>query len=360
MHTLDPSELLLIASTAAILSFLLCLVLTPLARRFDLVDHPSERKVHATPIPMVGGVAVFMVFAAVTWFMTPAGPASIPLLLACGLMMITGLADDLHELSPRSRFIVQIIACCIMIFADGVVLTDLGSLLWNGVLSLGWFSVPMTIFSALGVINAFNMVDGMDGLSSMIFMIACAAMAWLALMAGQHANAAILIAAVGAVFGFFLLNARFPWNPRAHMFLGDSGSVFLGLFLAWQFVELGSGDERAYAPITAVWILGVPIMDTLRLMFQRWRRGESSLAADQCHLHHAFLKAGFSVRQTWFAITALVLFTTFVGLAGHIMDWPEYLMFYGFVIFSLVYQRIMNQCWRNGRFLGRIVGPGSL
>ena len=309
---------------------------------------------------MVGGVAIFIVLAAVTLTLTPFGAGSVPLLLACGLMVITGLADDLHELSPHSRFIAQIVGCLIMIFADGVVLTDFGSLLWNGVLSLGWFSVPITIFSALGVINAFNMVDGMDGLSSMMFMIACAAMAWLALMAGQHANAALLIISIGAVFGFFLLNARFPWNPRAHMFLGDSGSLFLGMFLTWQLIDMGNGDDRAFAPITAVWLLGVPIMDTIRLMLQRWRRGDSSMAADQYHLHHAFLKSGFSVVQTWFAITALVLFTTFVGLAGHILGWPEYLMFYAFLAFSLAYQRVMNQCWSTGRFLGRNVDSDAL
>ena len=117
-------------------------------------------------------------------------------------------------------------------------------------------SVPMTIFAALGVINAFNMMDGIDGLSSMIFIVASTAMAWLALQAGHTSNAAILIIAAGATLGFFMLNARLPWNKRARVFLGDSGSVFLGLLLAWQFIDLGNGDDRAFSPMTAVWLLG--------------------------------------------------------------------------------------------------------
>ncbi len=337
------------------ISLLLCLLLRPLAQRIGLLDHPSDRKVHRTPTPLVGGTAVFIALVVAVSLATPYTSEALPLLAACGLMLITGMLDDLHELSPRTRFIVQILACCIMIFASGVVLTDFGSLMWNGVFQLGWLSIPITIFAALGVINAFNMMDGIDGLSSMIFMIAGSAMAWLALRAGHSFNAGMLSLTVAAVAGFFLLNARFPWNKKARVFLGDSGSVFLGLLLAWQFVDLGNGDDRAFAPITAVWLLGVPLVDTIRLMTQRWKKGGSSMEADQYHLHHAFLKAGFSVNQTIFGIAVLVLFTTTVGLAGQVQGWPEYLMFYGYIAFGLVYLYIMRRCWVHGRFLGRDV-----
>ena len=348
----DPWIMLLLSAVA---SLLLCILLTPVARRYNVVDHPCGRKVHDTAIPLVGGIATYLVFVVMTLLVTPYGKEAIPLLSVCGLMMVTGIVDDRHELSPRTRFILQIIACCIMIFAGGVMLTDFGKLMWNGLFLLGWFSIPVTIFSALGVINAFNMVDGMDGLSSMIFIIACSAMAWLALQAGLVFNATMLLIGVGAVFGYFLLNARLPWNVSARVFLGDSGSLFLGMLLAWQFIDLGNGEIRAYAPMTAVWLLGIPLIDTTRLMTQRWRSGGSSMQADQFHLHHAFLKAGFSVRQTWFAILCLVLFTTIVGLAGHIYRVPDYIMFYTYMVFCLVYLKIMHRCWHEGRFLGRSV-----
>jgi UDP-GlcNAc:undecaprenyl-phosphate GlcNAc-1-phosphate transferase len=216
----------------------------------------------------------------------------------------------------------------------------------------------MTLFAALGVINAFNMMDGIDGMSSTIFIIACSAMAWLAMRSGFLFNTTILLIAVGAAAGFFLLNARLPWNRRARVFLGDSGSMFLGLFLAWQFIDLGNGDDRAFAPMTAVWLLGIPLVDTIRLMGHRWKEGRSSMEADQYHLHHAFLKSGVSVVQTSVAITALILFTTVVGLAGEILAWPEYWMFYGYIACCLVYVYIMRRCWRHGRFLGRDVKIG--
>jgi len=348
-------EVLTILLATAGISLVLCILLTPVAQRLGLLDHPSDRKVHQTSTPLVGGLAIFIALVLAVTLTTSYTSEALTLLAACGLMLVTGILDDLHELSPRTRFFIQILACCIMIFASGVVLTDFGSLMWDGVFHLGWLSIPMTIFAALGVINAFNMMDGIDGLSSMIFIIAGIAMTWLALQAGAGFNAGMLALATAAVVGFFLLNARLPWNRQARVFLGDSGSAFLGLSLAWQFIDLGNGDDRAFAPMTAVWLLGVPLIDTIRLMAHRWRRGGSSMEADQYHLHHAFLKAGFSVNQTVTGIALLVLFTTAVGLAGQIRGWPEYLMFYVYIVFCLAYLYIMRRCWVHGRFLGRDV-----
>ena len=348
----------LLASTG--ISLLLCLLLSPVARKISLLDHPSERKVHQDPVPLVGGAAIYITTVLVITLATPYWFETLPLLIACGMMLVTGMIDDVRELSPFIRFVIQILACCIMVFVSDVVLTDFGSLMWNGVLYLGLLSVPITIFAALGVINAFNMMDGIDGLSSMIFIVAAAAMGWLALQAGHVTNAAILIIAAGATLGFFLLNARLPWNERARVFLGDSGSAFLGLLLAWQFVDLGNGDDRAFAPITAVWLLGIPLLDTTLLMVRRKLNGGSPFDADQHHLHHAFLRAGFSVKQTTLIITGLVLITTTIGLTGQILAWPEYLMFYGYIAFGLFYYRTMSRCWRDHRFLGRDVATDMI
>lgn len=337
------------------LSVVLCFLLMPLAYKIGLLDHPNERKVHHASTPLVGGLAIFIAMAMAIVLGTPYGLGVLPLMTACGLMLITGMLDDLRDLKPLPRFIAQIVACCIMIFSGDVVLSDFGSLMWDGVLYLRWLSVPITIFAALGVINAYNMIDGMDGLSGMVFIVASIALAWLALQTGHATNAGILLIAASAAGGFFLVNARLPWNQRARVFLGDSGTMFMGMFLAWQCIDLGSGENRAIVPMTAVWLLGVPLVDTLRLMTQRWLRGHSSLQADQFHLHHAFLKAGFSVSRTTIMITALVLFTTAIGVAGQVLAWPEYLMFYGYLAFCMVYLYIMHHCWHHGRFLGRDV-----
>ena len=348
-------EIWQVLAASALGALLLCLLLSPLARKIGLLDHPSQRKAHRDPVPLVGGSAIYLSMFLIIPLATPYGFEALPLLIACGMMLVTGMIDDLRELSPFIRFVIQILACCVMVFVSDVALTDFGSLMWNGVLYLGWMSVPITIFSALGVINAFNMMDGIDGLSSMIFIVASLAMAWLALMSGHTTNAAILGIAAAATFGFFLLNARLPWNERARVFLGDSGSLFLGLLLAWQFIDLGNGADRAFAPMTAVWLLGIPLLDTTLLMVRRKLQGGSPFDADQHHLHHAFLRAGFSAKQTTLIITGLVLITTTIGLSGQILAWPEYLMFYAYIAFGLLYYRTMSRCWRDHRFLGRDV-----
>jgi len=184
--------------TTATISLVLCLLLSPIAIKTCLLDHPSKRKVHRKPVPLVGGLAIFLTMLTAIFLVPLYGARVLPLILATGLMLVPGKVDARWGLSPTIRFIMQILACCIMIFAGGVVLTDFGSLMWNGVLSLGWLSIPITIFAAVGVINAFNMMDGIDGLSSMIFIVASAAMAWLAMQAGSSINASLLLIAIVA------------------------------------------------------------------------------------------------------------------------------------------------------------------
>lgn len=352
-------ELLVVLTVTAALTVVSCRLLTPFAHLVGLLDHPSCRKVHRGDVPLVGGVGAFLAFCVMITVVGVPGHETLCLLGACALLVVVGIVDDLRSLSPIVRFSGQALGCLLMISLCDVVLTDFGSLMWNGVLSLGWLSIPITIFSALGVINAFNMMDGIDGLSSTVFIIAASAMAWLAWLAGMDGNFSTLLVAIATVFGFFILNARVSWNRKFRVFLGEAGTGFLGLLLAWQFIDLGNGADRSFAPITAVWIFGVPLVDTLCVMARRWRRGTSMVAADQLHLHHAFLRAGFTIRQTWMAITILLLCTAGVGLLGHFLRVPEYVMFYAYMVFGSSYCFVMNRCWQHGRFLGRDIDLSS-
>ena len=336
-----------------VLTAVLAILFVPIAKKLDLVDYPAGRKVHTEATPLVGGIAIFTGAFLVIALTMPLNQYLYAFILASSLAMLTGLVDDRREMTAHSRFAVQIIACLVLILFSDVLLSDFGRLMWDGVLGLGWLAVPITVFSAVGVINAFNMIDGLDGLSGSIFIIAVASMAGLALRSGHTDSALLLMIAIAAVCGFLILNARFPWNPKARIFLGDSGSVLLGFFLAWQFIDLGNGADRSFAPITAAWLFAVPLVDTTFLMFKRWREGKAVYKADQQHLHHAFLKSGFSVTQTWLTITGLAVLTAGIGLLGELAKWPEYLRFYGFLAFALAYFRVMNNCWLNERFLGR-------
>lgn len=334
------------------------LVLMPLARKCGWMDQPSARKRHALATPLVGGPAIFIGLFGTMWFQ---GDLVSVLFMASAIVLLTGVIDDRWPLGAGVRFALQAAACLFMVFAADIRLVDFGQLFFADTLGLGPLAIPITIFAALGVINAFNMIDGVDGLSSSIFILACIVMAGLAVAGGRYDALPLLLTAIGAALGFLMFNARWPWNPVARAFLGDSGSLLLGFLLAWVLIDLGNGSragvERAFAPMTAVWIFGLPLLDTTRLMANRWRSGRSAFEADEQHLHHAFFRAGFSVTQTWVGISLLAALFMVVGVVFERSGVPEYIGFYTYVATGLAYLWMMKRAWHRARFLGRAMQP---
>jgi len=349
--------MILLMLTAVVVTLALCAGLIPLARKINLVDHPGERKVHELPTPLTGGPALLVTSGLMLVFLAE-GNLFVQGLALGGLMMfIMGLVDDYKPLPVWVRFVTQVLACLVILQYTGVRLDDFGMLLTGGILSLGILSVPVTIFAAMGVINSFNMIDGMDGLAGMVFLVAAAGMAFLAARAMQVEIFLLLMVATSAVFGYLLLNARFPWNPRARVFMGDSGSMFLGFFLAWCLISLGNDHNetgaRAFMPMTAVWLFAVPLLDTTTSIWRRWRSGESAFAADQFHLHHAFLRAGFTVGNTTLSIFLLALLLGAIGLAFEVSGLPGYLSFWCFMLVAFAFYFYLRRSWNLQRFLGR-------
>jgi UDP-GlcNAc:undecaprenyl-phosphate GlcNAc-1-phosphate transferase len=197
------------------------------------------------------------------------------------------------------------------------------------------------------------MIDGMDGLGGSIFLVSAAGMAIFAYYGGESSSALMLLLAIAAVSGFLLFNARFPWISRARAFLGNSGSMMLGFILAWFFITLGNGDNQVFMPMTAVWLFAVPLLDTATLIWTRWRQGQSAFDADNQHLHHAFLRAGFSVEATWLAITGLATVLALMGSAIELSSLPEYFSFYLFMLMAFTYYFYLRHSWKSQRFLGR-------
>jgi len=350
-------SLLISMGLVLLITAVLCIALIPLARKTGLVDHPGRRKVHEAVTPLTGGPAIFIVLiAALAWVLVEDRFVQ-ALMLGGALMFLVGLVDDRHRLSPLTRFVVQVAACLVMVVWAGVYLDDFGSLFSSYLLKTGPLAIPITIFAAMGVINSFNMIDGMDGLAGGIFLVAAAGIALFAGLAGQSVMHWLILLSMAAVLGFLLLNVRFPWNRKARVFLGDSGSMLLGFVLAWCFIALGNdvneSGERAFMPITAVWLIAVPLLDTTTQMWRRWRAGKSALSADQFHLHHAFLRAGYSVGDTWFKIMLLALVLAGVGVLFEVTGAPDYLSFWTFLAFAFAYYFYMRRSWRIQRFMGR-------
>lgn len=341
----------------ALVSAGLCWLLIPLASQLGWMDHPDPRKRHERVTPLIGGAAIFIAMVTALW-LAPLNEWSAELfypavLLGGFVLLLTGLIDDLRHISALIRLLVEAGACLWLIRFTGLRLDDFGPLFTANALDLGGLAVPITVFAALGVINAFNLIDGVDGIAGSIYVLAAGAMAVFAGWNGDPAMSLFLGVTSAAVIGFLVFNARLPWNRRARTFLGDSGTLLLGFVLAWAFIRLGSGPNRAFMPMTAVWLFAVPLLDTSTLIWLRWRQGRSAVSADQRHLHHALLRAGFTVGQTWGMISLFAVALGGIGVLFQFSGLPGYLSFYTFIALAFAYYSYIKHCWASRQCLGR-------
>ena len=301
---------------AFLLSALACRVLARHAAALRLIDLPDARKQHAAPVPVVGGLAVLIGFVAATMVF---GSASLlrevagPMLLMLGV----GLADDARNLSARFKLLCQILAASWLVFATGAALDSMPLPFMAGHLNLGWAAKPLTVLMIVAVLNAINMIDGLDGLAGGCLAIASLALALAAQAVGRVELAGLATMLAAALFGFLLWNARWPWQARARVFLGDAGALAIGSLLCWMVLKLSlswQGFEVQRVPLTvALAPLAVPVIDLFVVAFWRAAEGRNPMQADRGHSHHLLLEMGLStvgaVRLIWLAALLIAMAT---------------------------------------------------
>ncbi len=343
------------------ISVTLVMVLRPVALRVGLMDVPDARKNHHGPVPLIGGLAVFLTVAIVHSLppmtdLPVQAPAVVAFLLAGVILAAIGVADDFVELSASTRFVAQIIAALVMVYAGDIVLADLGQLTGDGPhLLLGVLAIPFTVFATVGVINALNMCDGLDGLSGTQTVISLVGFAVAVGLWGDASEGALLASLAGAVAGFLLFNLRLPGLGRAAIFLGDAGSMFLGFALTWFAISLSQGPDPVLKPAAALWFILVPIIDAVAMMLRRLVKKRSPFAPDREHLHHIFQLAGFSVGQTVAIMAVLGGFGVAIGLLSTWLDLPDLMIAGGFLVVGLLYFWMIMHAWRVMRFLRRSI-----
>ncbi|HZD53963.1 MAG TPA: MraY family glycosyltransferase [Woeseiaceae bacterium] len=344
------------ATTALILSF------RPIARALGLVDVPNERKVHEGEVPLIGGIAIFVAVVAThvisQWFFP--GPGSIrhytSFYVAGALLVLVGVVDDFREVSPRLRLLVEAVAVLVIIAGANVVVRDLGTIGIGGQsVALGVLAVPFTIFAVVGVINAVNMSDGMDGLAGTLSLVPILGFIAATVFLGDGKDLVILWCFAASIIAFLLFNVTVPGRRRALIFLGDSGSMFLGMALAWFAIRLSQGEHAPLSPAAALWFLTLPIFDTTCTTIRRLLRGRSLFSPDKEHLHHVFLLAGFTVTETVLIMSGLAAVGVMVGLAGSWLHISDDILAGGFVILGLMYFGVIMRAWTFMRFLRRSI-----
>ena len=327
-------------------------LLRPVAVRIGLVDEPSGRKSHQGSVPLIGGVAMFCGFALAALTLDMGLMAYRSFFAAGAILVGVGILDDMHELSSRARFSAQILAAVLMAYWGGVVLHDLGALGAGGSgFVLSSWEIVFTIFATVGVINALNMSDGVDGLAGGLSLIALLGMAYVADSAGLASERTLLLLLAVVVAGFLLFNIRLPWQHRARVFMGDAGSMFLGFAITWFFIALSQGEERAMAPVAALWLLMIPLFDTVWLILWRFSQGRSPTSSDVGHLHHVLQMTGMGAATSVWVMLAIAGVGAVAGLTALASGVSQITMFYLFLELFAAYCLFMAVSWRRRRLL---------
>lgn len=329
-----------------VFSFLMLFLFREIAKKINLVDRPNERKHHQGLIPLVGGVSIYFTLMIALWFKP--GLISSPdiYVLCASVLVIMGAIDDKYDVDYRIRLVVQILISCVMIFGAGLSLKSLGGLALGYEVILGPFGYIVTVLAVLGAINAFNMVDGIDGLLGGLTLTTFGGLAYLNYVDGQLYLARFCLLLMIVVIPYVILNLGFPFGIRRKVFMGDAGSMLIGFTVIWVLLQGTQGPKAQMNPVTALWLIAIPLMDMTCTMMRRIRKGASPFKPDREHLHHICLRAGLSSYQALVFICTIAALLAVVGIALEHNSIPEWISLLLFVTVFVLYYQLLSNIWR--------------
>ncbi|MCA1040498.1 undecaprenyl/decaprenyl-phosphate alpha-N-acetylglucosaminyl 1-phosphate transferase [Bacillus infantis] len=277
-----------------LLCFIASIIITPFVKKLAIAigatDKPNQRKVHQKIMPRLGGLAIFISFIIGVVFLRPADEYSAYIIIGSFIIIITGVLDDMFELSAKIKLIGQLAAALVVVL--GGVQLEMINVPFMGEIQFGLFSIPLTIIWIVGITNAINLIDGLDGLAAGVSSIALITISGMAIIMGDTFVMSMGLIVLGSTLGFLVYN----FHP-AKIFMGDTGALFLGYIIAVLSL-LGFKNVTIISLIVPVIILGVPISDTFFAIIRRFVNKQPLSAPDKSHLHHCLLRLGYTHRQT--------------------------------------------------------------
>lgn len=302
---------------AGLIAFLLIILLSPFAQTLRLLDEPSPRKKHATPVPMVGGLSIYL--AVLSGLLVIVPPEKLGWLIAAGsILVVVGFLDDAFELGVKTRFLAQLVGAVVMLIGSDLWITSIGITLF-GLDSLGFLGIGLTIFAVVGLTNAMNMSDGIDGLAAGHSMMALIFIgSTMQIMHGEILHLEWLTILFSACFAFWLVNMSL--TPLKRVFLGDAGSLYLGFVIAWMLIYFSQSPIEKIDPIAALWCVAIPVWDTLVVVARRIKNGRSPFSPDRNHFHHLLVDIGIRPRV---ALAVILCCAMLIGTFG---IWVNYVV----------------------------------
>jgi len=346
--------------TLALAAFATGVLIAPamilLCRQIGWTDRPGDRKRHEGAVPLAGGLLIAISVMVALLIVRPDAVHAVHFWAGAGMIAVVGFIDDRYPLRARYRFFAQCAATLVFVLTGDVMLSDLDDVFGPFALPIGLLAVPLTIVGIVGITNAINFSDGLDGLAAGLAAIAAAftLVAFLLIAADSPAGRAenateaaeVAASAIGAILAFLLFNQRAPWRSRASMFLGDGGSMAIG-FLVGALLVYASGafGERGLPPVTAVFIVAIPLFDTLGCMVRRVLAGVTPMSPDRRHLHHLLLELGLSQGRAVVVLHAAAAVFALAGLAGWRLELPQYAMLWTLVAVFVAYVVVSQRVW---------------
>ncbi|PMM56264.1 UDP-N-acetylglucosamine--undecaprenyl-phosphate N-acetylglucosaminephosphotransferase [Vibrio lentus] len=327
-------------------------LLRKFAKKIGLVDKPNARKLHNGAVPLIGGISICI---SILYFLlnNPNILPNTPLYAACLIILVgVGALDDKFDISFKLRFVIQAALSIAMMVIGGIELNTIGDILGSGeVVTLGWFGYLVTVLAVVGAINAFNMVDGIDGLLGGLSIVTFGGLGIMLNHDGQHNLAYICLVLIVIIVPYILLNLG-AFGRKRKVFMGDAGSMLIGFTVIWLLLlSSQNGSAPPLRPVTALWLIALPLMDMMAIMIRRARRGDSPFKPDREHLHHIFQRLGLSSTQTLIVICSIATTYAGIGIYAEMIGISEYVMFYLFIIFFIIYLLLLSNIWKITAYL---------
>lgn len=319
---------------AFIISLILSLLLTPLLKKLafklGFVDHPGERKINKKSIPTAGGTAIYLAFVLPMLYFLPFDDTIKGILIGSSFMLLLGLLDDKYELSPPIKFGGQILGALILI-SFGVKINFITNP-FGGFIFLGSFTIPITVFWIVSIINTINLIDGLDGLAAGVSIIAVLTLFAVALQEGQTAASMLAVLLAGSCLGFL----RYNFNP-AEIFMGDTGSMFIGYIIAAVSITGALKSAAAVTIFVPMLALAFPILDTTFAILRRVINDRPIGEADHGHIHHRLLAIGLNQKQ---AVLSVYVISAVLGTIAFLINGFKFdhaLLIFILVILTVIY-----------------------
>jgi len=347
------THIFFLAAVACVLTAFLMLALRRPACRAGLVDEPGGRKRHEGSVPLIGGIGIFLSFLAVVVVQPLSLREYLPLFAAMTFLLLIGVIDDLVDIQASMKLVAQMFAAVLVTSWGNVQIDALGNILGTGTIPLGDWSIPVTVFALVGLINALNMLDGIDGLAGGFSLLALMIFAWALFSVGSDEAGVLATLLAASVAGFLIHNFRTPWRRRARVFLGDAGSMILGLAVGWFAIEVGNAGTSCISPVTVLWVLALPVIDTLSLMLRRMAKGRSPFYADREHLHDVFKRAGFSDEVSAYVLMGVSVALALVGVGATCIGVPDGVLLIALLLVGGMHYYFIAHAWRILRIIRR-------